>query len=100
MSFFLVHEDSEAAVLLHHHNVMRPQDQTVVFVGMKHHVEYLSEGSPGSVEAKGSTGRPGLWGRKGDYGIPGYSHMGRKRVKDPRGFPAGIGQKNSHCLSD
>ncbi|XP_073079926.1 ATP-dependent RNA helicase DDX54-like [Manis javanica] len=43
-SFFLVREDSKAAVLLHLlHNVVQPQDQTVVFVGTKHHAEYLSE---------------------------------------------------------
>ncbi|KAI5277403.1 ATP-dependent RNA helicase DDX54 [Manis pentadactyla] len=43
-SFFLVREDSKAAVLLHFlRNVVRPQDQTVVFVATKHHAEYLSE---------------------------------------------------------
>ncbi|XP_012607705.3 ATP-dependent RNA helicase DDX54 [Microcebus murinus] len=43
-SFFLVREDSKAAVLLHLlRNVVRPQDQTVVFVATKHHAEYLTE---------------------------------------------------------
>ncbi|XP_016058581.1 PREDICTED: ATP-dependent RNA helicase DDX54 [Miniopterus natalensis] len=43
-SFFLVREDTKAAVLLHLlRNVLRPQDQTVVFVATKHHAEYLSE---------------------------------------------------------
>ncbi|XP_007528898.2 ATP-dependent RNA helicase DDX54 [Erinaceus europaeus] len=43
-AFFLVREDSKAAVLLHLlRNVVRPQDQTVVFVATKHHAEYLSE---------------------------------------------------------
>ncbi|XP_040299753.1 ATP-dependent RNA helicase DDX54 [Herpailurus yagouaroundi] len=43
-SFFLVREDTKAAVLLHLlRTVVRPQDQTVVFVATKHHAEYLSE---------------------------------------------------------
>lgn len=43
-AFFLVREDSKAAVLLHLlRNVLRPQDQTVVFVATKHHAEYLNE---------------------------------------------------------
>nr|XP_010961893.1 ATP-dependent RNA helicase DDX54 [Camelus bactrianus] len=43
-SFFLVREDAKAAVLLHLlRTVVRPQDQTVVFVATKHHAEYLSE---------------------------------------------------------
>ncbi|XP_049644734.1 ATP-dependent RNA helicase DDX54 [Suncus etruscus] len=43
-SFFLVREDTKAAVLLHLlRGVVRPQDQTVVFVATKHHAEYLSE---------------------------------------------------------
>ncbi|XP_011887706.1 PREDICTED: ATP-dependent RNA helicase DDX54 isoform X2 [Cercocebus atys] len=43
-SFFLVREDTKAAVLLHLlRNVVRPQDQTVVFVATKHHAEYLTE---------------------------------------------------------
>ncbi|XP_004691072.1 PREDICTED: ATP-dependent RNA helicase DDX54 [Condylura cristata] len=43
-SFFLVREDTKAAVLLHLlRAVVRPQDQTVVFVATKHHAEYLSE---------------------------------------------------------
>lgn len=49
-SFFLVREDTKAAVLLHLlRSVVRPQDQTVVFVATKHHAEYLSEvrGLPG-----------------------------------------------------
>lgn len=37
-------EDAKAAVLLHLlRNVVRPQDQTVVFVATKHHAEYLNE---------------------------------------------------------
>nr|XP_004611249.1 unnamed protein product [Sorex araneus] len=43
-SFFLVREDAKAAVLLHLlRSVLRPQDQTVVFVATKHHAEYLSQ---------------------------------------------------------
>ncbi|XP_032953765.1 ATP-dependent RNA helicase DDX54 [Rhinolophus ferrumequinum] len=43
-SFFIVREDTKAAVLLHLlRSVVRPQDQTVVFVATKHHAEYLSE---------------------------------------------------------
>ncbi|XP_047416545.1 ATP-dependent RNA helicase DDX54 isoform X1 [Sciurus carolinensis] len=43
-SFLLVREDAKAAVLLHLlRNVVRPQDQTVVFVATKHHAEYLTE---------------------------------------------------------
>ncbi|XP_069353099.1 ATP-dependent RNA helicase DDX54 isoform X2 [Eulemur rufifrons] len=43
-SFFLVREDTKAAVLLYLlRNVVRPQDQTVVFVATKHHAEYLTE---------------------------------------------------------
>lgn len=43
-SFFIVREDTKAAVLLHLlRSVVRPQDQTVVFVATKHHAEYVSE---------------------------------------------------------
>uniref|UniRef100_A0A8D2D0K2 ATP-dependent RNA helicase DDX54 n=1 Tax=Sciurus vulgaris TaxID=55149 RepID=A0A8D2D0K2_SCIVU len=43
-SFLLVREDAKAAVLLHLlRSVVRPQDQTVVFVATKHHAEYLTE---------------------------------------------------------
>ena len=43
-SFFLVRKDTRATVLLHLlHTVVKPQDQTVVFVATKHHVKYLSE---------------------------------------------------------
>lgn len=43
-SFLLVREDIKAAVLLYLlRNVIRPQDQTVVFVATKHHAEYLTE---------------------------------------------------------
>ncbi|KAM6165557.1 ATP-dependent RNA helicase DDX54 isoform 2-T2 [Erethizon dorsatum] len=43
-SFLLVREDAKAAVLLHLlRTVVRPQDQTVVFVATKHHCEYLTE---------------------------------------------------------
>lgn len=48
-SFLLVREDTKAAVLLYLlQNVVRPQDQTVVFVATKHHAEYLTEVSQGS----------------------------------------------------
>lgn len=48
-SFLLVREDTKAAVLLYLlQNVVRPQDQTVVFVATKHHAEYLTEVSLGS----------------------------------------------------
>lgn len=50
-SFLLVREDTKAAVLLYLlQNVVRPQDQTVVFVATKHHAEYLTEVSLGSGE--------------------------------------------------
>ncbi|XP_057621422.1 ATP-dependent RNA helicase DDX54 [Chionomys nivalis] len=43
-SFLLVREDTKAAVLLYLlRNIVRPQDQTVVFVATKHHAEYLME---------------------------------------------------------
>lgn len=43
-SFFIVREDTKAAILLHLlRSVVRPQDQTVVFVATKHHAEYVSE---------------------------------------------------------
>ncbi|XP_041503943.1 ATP-dependent RNA helicase DDX54 [Microtus oregoni] len=43
-SFLLVREDTKAAALLYLlRNVVRPQDQTVVFVATKHHAEYLME---------------------------------------------------------
>ncbi|XP_008845717.1 ATP-dependent RNA helicase DDX54 [Nannospalax galili] len=43
-SFLLVREDTKAAVLLHLlRTIVRPQDQTVVFVATKHHAEYLTE---------------------------------------------------------
>lgn len=43
-AFFVAREDTKAAVLLHLlRTVVRPQDQTVVFVATKHHAEYLSE---------------------------------------------------------
>lgn len=48
-SFLLVREDTKAAVLLYLlQNVVRPQDQTVVFVATKHHAEYLTEVSQAS----------------------------------------------------
>ncbi|XP_036625149.1 ATP-dependent RNA helicase DDX54 [Trichosurus vulpecula] len=44
MAFFHIREDDKPAVLLHLlRNVVRPQDQTVVFVSTKHHAEYLKE---------------------------------------------------------
>uniref|UniRef100_A0A4X2K1T3 ATP-dependent RNA helicase DDX54 n=1 Tax=Vombatus ursinus TaxID=29139 RepID=A0A4X2K1T3_VOMUR len=44
MAFFHIREDDKPAVLLHLlRNVVRPQDQTVVFVATKHHAEYLKE---------------------------------------------------------
>ncbi|XP_075754048.1 ATP-dependent RNA helicase DDX54 [Pelodiscus sinensis] len=43
-AFFHVRPDDKPAVLLHLlRNVVRPQDQTLVFVATKHHVEYLKE---------------------------------------------------------
>ncbi|XP_075389692.1 ATP-dependent RNA helicase DDX54 isoform X2 [Tenrec ecaudatus] len=43
-TFLHVREDTKPAVLLHLlRNVVRPQDQTVVFVATKHHAEYLTE---------------------------------------------------------
>ncbi|KAM5238609.1 ATP-dependent RNA helicase DDX54 isoform 2-T2 [Ctenodactylus gundi] len=43
-SFLFVREDAKAAVLLHLlRAVLRPQDQTLVFVATKHHAEYLTE---------------------------------------------------------
>lgn len=44
LSFFHVRLDDKAALLLHLlRNVVKPQEQTVVFVATKHHVEYLKE---------------------------------------------------------
>ncbi|NWY04727.1 DDX54 helicase, partial [Nothoprocta ornata] len=46
LAFFHVREDDKPAVLLHLlRNVVKPQDQTVVFVATKHHTEYLKEAS-------------------------------------------------------
>ncbi|XP_048045818.1 ATP-dependent RNA helicase DDX54 [Megalobrama amblycephala] len=44
LSFFHVRLDDKPALLLHLlRNVVKPQEQTVVFVATKHHVEYLKE---------------------------------------------------------
>ncbi|NXW23246.1 DDX54 helicase, partial [Circaetus pectoralis] len=46
LAFFHVRGDDKPAVLLHLlRNVVKPQDQTVVFVATKHHTEYLKEAS-------------------------------------------------------
>lgn len=58
-SFLLVREDTKAAVLLHLlRNVVRPQDQTVVFVATKHHAEYLTEVSGPGVPGVGKGAVP------------------------------------------
>nr|KAF6282147.1 DEAD-box helicase 54 [Myotis myotis] len=62
-SFFLVREDTKAAVLLHLlRSVVRPQDQTVVFVATKHHAEYLTLSRPHE-EPSGAVGVDGVLGR-------------------------------------
>ncbi|KAL0965470.1 hypothetical protein UPYG_G00281710 [Umbra pygmaea] len=44
LSFFHLRMDDKSAMLLHLlRNVVKPQEQTVVFVATKHHVEYLKE---------------------------------------------------------
>ncbi|XP_042365050.1 ATP-dependent RNA helicase DDX54 [Plectropomus leopardus] len=44
LSFFQLRVDDKQALLLHLlRNVVKPQEQTVVFVATKHHVEYLKE---------------------------------------------------------
>lgn len=44
LSFFHLRMDDKPAMLLHLlRNVAKPQEQTVVFVATKHHVEYLKE---------------------------------------------------------
>ncbi|XP_073805856.1 ATP-dependent RNA helicase DDX54 isoform X1 [Danio rerio] len=44
LSFFSLRLDDKPALLLHLlRNVVKPQEQTVVFVATKHHVEYLKE---------------------------------------------------------
>ncbi|XP_072352246.1 ATP-dependent RNA helicase DDX54 [Scyliorhinus torazame] len=44
LAFFHVRADDKAAVLLHLlRNIMKPQEQTVIFAATKHHVEYLKE---------------------------------------------------------
>lgn len=44
LSFFHLRVDDKSALLLHLlRNVVKPQEQTVVFVATKHHVEYLKE---------------------------------------------------------
>ncbi|KAM3600399.1 uncharacterized protein V6R79_022731 [Siganus canaliculatus] len=44
LSFFHMRADDKSALLLHLlRNVVKPQEQTVVFVATKHHVEYLQE---------------------------------------------------------
>lgn len=56
----MVREDAKAAVLLHLLRcVLRPQDQTVVFVATKHHAEYLSEvRAPLRGEPQGGSSEP------------------------------------------
>lgn len=47
LSFFHLRMDDKPALLLHLlRNVAKPQEQTVVFVATKHHVEYLKEVRP------------------------------------------------------
>ncbi|XP_025760110.1 ATP-dependent RNA helicase DDX54-like [Oreochromis niloticus] len=44
LSFFHLRVDDKPALLLHLlRNVVKPQEQTVVFAATKHHVEYLKE---------------------------------------------------------
>uniref|UniRef100_A0A4W3HSZ0 ATP-dependent RNA helicase DDX54 n=1 Tax=Callorhinchus milii TaxID=7868 RepID=A0A4W3HSZ0_CALMI len=44
LAFFNVRADDKPAVLLHLlRNVIKPQEQTVIFAATKHHVEYLKE---------------------------------------------------------
>lgn len=46
LAFFHLRGDDKPAVLLHLlRSVVKPQDQTVVFVATKHHTEYLKEAS-------------------------------------------------------
>ncbi|NXS56441.1 DDX54 helicase, partial [Brachypteracias leptosomus] len=53
LAFFQVRGDDKPAVLLHLlRSVVKPQDQTVVFVATKHHTEYLKEAS-GLLTAQG-----------------------------------------------
>ncbi|NXA54714.1 DDX54 helicase, partial [Nothocercus julius] len=53
LAFFHVRGDDKPAVLLHLlRSVVKPQDQTVVFVATKHHTEYLKEAS-GLLTAQG-----------------------------------------------
>ncbi|NXC77537.1 DDX54 helicase, partial [Anhinga anhinga] len=48
LAFFHVRGDDKPAVLLHLlRSVVKPQDQTVVFVATKHHTEYLKEATQG-----------------------------------------------------
>lgn len=55
LAFFHIREDDKPSVLLHLlRNVVRPQDQTVVFVATKHHAEYLKEVS--RVDSRASQG--------------------------------------------
>lgn len=44
LSFFHLRVDDKSAMLLYLlRNVVKPQEQTVVFAATKHHVEYLKE---------------------------------------------------------
>ncbi|XP_068609055.1 ATP-dependent RNA helicase DDX54 [Brachionichthys hirsutus] len=44
LSFFHLRMDDKSALLLHLlRNVVKPQEQTVIFVATKHHVEYIKE---------------------------------------------------------
>lgn len=44
LSFFHLRADDKQALLLHLlRNVVKPHEQTVIFVATKHHVEYLKE---------------------------------------------------------
>lgn len=68
LAFFHVRGDDKPAVLLHLlRSVVKPQDQTVVFVATKHHTEYLKE-------ASGIGGTRWVWGGCG--GAPSQTHVG------------------------
>lgn len=68
LAFFHVRGDDKPAVLLHLlRSVVKPQDQTVVFVATKHHTEYLKE-------ASGIGGTRWVWA--GCRGAPSQTHVG------------------------
>lgn len=93
-SFLLVREDTKAAVLLYLlQNVVRPQDQTVVFVATKHHAEYLTEVS------QASRGWRSPWGSQTSFIWRPDLHFQRRPPEGGNRAPMSLGGAFSHTLT-